>query len=183
MSTKYKISDHTKLYFVTFTVIQWIDVFTRKLYKDLLVENIKYCQSNKGLELYAWVLMSNHIHMIIGSQSVELSNIIRDLKKYTSVKLLEAIKENTSESRKDWMITLFESAGRSNSNNYRHQFWIQNNHPIELSTNEMMEQRLDYIHDNPVRAGIVLSPDEYLYSSAKNYYGKKDYLLELMLLE
>ena len=98
--------------------------------------------------------------MIIGSQSVELSNIIRDLKKYTSVKLLEAIKENTSESRKDWMITLFESAGRSNSNNYRHQFWIQNNHPIELGTNEMMEQRLDYIHDNPVRAGIVLSPDE-----------------------
>ena len=80
------------------------------------------------------------------------------------------------------MITLFESAGRSNSNNYRHQFWIQNNHPIELGTNEMMEQRLDYIHDNPVRAGIVLSPDEYLYSSAKNYYGKKDYLLEVMLM-
>ena len=123
MSNKYKIRDNTKLYFVTFTVINWIDVFTRKIYKDLLIENIKYCQVNKGLELYAWVLMFNHIHMIIGSNIQSLSDIIRDMKKYTSVKLIEAIKENKSESRKQWMVPQFESAGQRNSNNLKYQFW------------------------------------------------------------
>ena len=69
------------------------------------------------------------------------------------------------------MLRLFEEHGRANSNNTKYQFWQQDNHPIELTTNEMMDQRLDYIHNNPVEAGIVEQPYEYIYSSAKDYSG------------
>lgn len=187
MSTKYKIRDQTKLYFISFAVVHWIDVFSRKDYRDIFLDSVKFCQTNKGLEVYAWVPiaigMSNHVHMIVGSGSLPLEGIIRDLKKFTSSKIIEAIKSNPYESRREWMVWLFERAGKRNPNNTNYQFWQQENHPIELSTNELMEQKLDYIHQNPVATGLVLSAEEYLYSSAKNYAGQKDYLLDVVYLE
>jgi putative transposase len=170
VSRKYKIRDQDKLYFVTFTVIRWLDVFTRNLYKDIFLDSLRYCQKNKGLELCAYCIMTSHIHMIIGrNKEAGLDAIIRDIKKYTSVKLVEAIHNNAHESRRELFIWFFEKAGKGNKNNTRYQFWQQHSHPIELSTNEMIDQRLDYIHNNPVEAGIVLSPEHYLYSSAINY--------------
>ncbi len=79
------------------------------------------------------------------------------------------IGNNRQESRKDWMLKIFSAAGKQNSNNKNYQFWQQDNHPIELYDNYMMDQKLEYIHNNPVEAGIVLSPEDYLYSSDKNY--------------
>lgn len=182
MSRKYKIRDREKLYFVTFTVIQWLDVFIRREYKDIFLNSIRYCQQNKGLELYAYCIMSSHVHLIIGRQGEQkLEDIIRDIKKFTSVKIIEAIENNPQESRRELLLWLFERAGRGNSNNTNFQFWQQHNHPIELSTNEMIEQRLQYIHNNPVEAGIVLSPEDYLYSSAINYAGLPEKLIEVIL--
>ena len=80
------------------------------------------------------------------------------------------------------MLWMFQRAGKKNPNNKYYQFWQQDNHPLELSTNEMMDQKLEYIHNNPVKAGLVLSPEEYLYSSAKNYAGEMGYLLEVKLI-
>ena len=103
MSRKYKIRDQEKLYFVSFAVVNWIDVFSRKQYKDILIKSLNYCQENKGLELYAYVIMSNHVHLIVGTKgSSRLEDIIRDFKKYTSVTILKAIKENPKESRREW---------------------------------------------------------------------------------
>ncbi|TRX56178.1 transposase [Fulvivirga sp. M361] len=159
MSRKYKIRDQEKLYFVTFAVVYWIDVFTRRTYREIFMDSLRFCQKNKGLELYAYCLMSNHVHLIIGTNGEnKIQNLLRDLKKYTSVKIIEAIKTHYGESRKEWMLWMFEQAGRRNSNNKRYQFWQQHNHPIELDTNELMTQKLNYIHNNPVKAGIVL-PD------------------------
>ena len=93
MSTKYKFNDHSKLYFVSFAVVYWIDVFSRKHYRDLFIESLKYCQQNKGMELYAYCIMSNHVHLIIGSESKLLSEIMRDLKKFTSYSIIKAISE------------------------------------------------------------------------------------------
>ena len=183
MSRKYKIQDQSVLYFVTFTVIQWLDVFIRKEYKDIFLDSIRYCQQNKGLEVYAYCIMSSHVHMIIGqSGSQKLEDIIRDIKKFTAVKIVEAIKSNSRESRRELFIWLFERAGKQNSNNKNFQFWQQHNHSIELNTNEMIDQRLDYIHNNPVEAGIVMSPEEYLYSSAVNYAGLPEKLIEVILI-
>lgn len=140
MSRKYKIRDQEKLYFISFAVVNWIDVFSRKDYRDILIESLEYCKGNKGLELYAYVIMSNHVHLIIGTEGEnKLQDIIRDFKKYTSVRSIDAIKDNPKESRKEWMLWMFERAGKKNSNNKNYQFWRQDNKPIELFNNELMQ--------------------------------------------
>ena len=183
MSRKYKIRNQDKLYFVTFTVINWLDVFIRKEYRDIFLDSIRFCQQNKGLEVCAYCIMSSHVHMIIGRHGeMSLEGIIRDIKKYTSVKIIEAIRNNQHESRRELLLWLFERAGQRNANNVKYQFWQQHNHPIELDTNEMIDQRLHYIHNNPVEAGIVLSPEHYLYSSAVNYANLPEKLIDVILI-
>jgi hypothetical protein len=98
------------------------------------------------------------------------------------VQIIEAIKNNSHESRKELLLWLFERAGKHNSNNTRYQFWQQHSHPIELNSNEKLEQRLNYIHNNPVEAGIVLSPEDYIYSSAINYAGLPEKLIDVRLI-
>ncbi|MDQ3395658.1 MAG: transposase [Bacteroidota bacterium] len=86
MGQTYKVYDQEAVHFVTFTVHQWVDVFTRRTYVDIILDNLKYCQENKGLEIYAWVIMSNHCHLIIRSNGFKLSDVIRDFKKHTAKK-------------------------------------------------------------------------------------------------
>lgn len=174
MSEKYKIRDQDRLYFITFAVVHWIDIFTRSLYRDIVVESLKYCQKEKGLVIYAWCLMTNHIHLIVGREgTVKLEDIIRDFKKYTSVQVCRAIEENHQESRRRWLLWMFRQTALKSKKHQKYCFWQQEYHPVELSSNQMMNQKLTYIHDNPVVAGIVESAEDYLYSSAKDYAGRK----------
>ena len=182
MPSKYRISDHEAPHFITFATIQWVDALSRPDYKDVIMASLDYCMKNKGLILNAYVIMSNHLHMIASAKpGCNLSAILRDFKKHTSKELLRSIKGNSRESRRSWMLRLFKSAGINNSNNQQYQFWQQDNHPVELSTNRMMDQRLDYIHDNPVKAGLVRAPEDYIYSSAIDYSGGKG-LIEIELI-
>jgi putative transposase len=176
MSTKYKIRDQEKIYFVSFAVINWIDVFIRNEYKDILIESLQYCQKNKGLEVYAWCIMTSHVHLIIGTEDKPMESILRDFKSFTSTKLKSAIADNPQESRKEWMLWMMKRAGSKNVNNTDFQFWQQSNHPIELWDNYMMEQKLEYIHNNPVAAGFVDTAESYLYSSARDYSNEKGIL-------
>ena len=174
MSEKYKIRDQDKLYFVTFSVVQWIDALSRPIYKDLIIENLKYCQKNKGLEIYGWCIMSNHLHLIIGrNEEVKIIKIIRDFKKFTSVKMIQEIQQNTKESRQEWMLWMFRKLAEKCNKHQKYCFWQNEYHPIELSDNLMMQQKLDYIHHNPVVEGLVDDPEHYLYSSARDYAGSK----------
>ncbi len=85
MSEKYKFNDPDGIYFVTLTIVFWIDLFTRRDYKDMIIESLKFCQCTKGLKIHAWCIMSSHIHLIISrSGQTSLSEILRDFKKYTS---------------------------------------------------------------------------------------------------
>ncbi|MEO8771908.1 MAG: hypothetical protein ABI402_17560 [Ferruginibacter sp.] len=119
--------------------------------------------------------MNNHLHLIASAKiDFTISNILRDFKKFTSKQIFKAIKENPNESRRDWMVYMFERAGKRNSNNKDFQFWQQDNHPIELSNPAMLKQKLDYLHENPVRAGIVFEPQDYVYSSAVDYYTNRN---------
>jgi putative transposase len=104
MSSNYKFHNQERPYFVTFSVIRWIDVFTRREYKDILVDSIKYCIAHKGLELYAWVIMSNHVHLIIGTKGKPMQDILRDMKRHTSKAITKAIQDNMQESRREWML-------------------------------------------------------------------------------
>jgi len=181
MSRNYKFHDQELPYFVTFTVVNWIDVFTRKDYKDILIESLKYCATNKGLTIYAWVIMSNHVHLIIGTTDKPMQDILRDLKRHTSKTIVKAIEDNPQESRREWMLFQFERAGKYNPNNEHYQFWQQGNHPIELWSKAVMDQKLNYIHNNPVVAGWVDEPQHYLYSSARDYADIKG-LLDIQLM-
>lgn len=171
MSTKYKFSNQQQLFFVSFAVINWIDLFIRDEYKQIMLDSWKYCQQYKGLEIYGWCIMTSHIHMIIGSNKNKLEDIVRDMKKHTSEELRKAIETNRQESRREWMLWMMKRAGTKNSNNIKFQLWQQDNHPIELSDIKILHQKLDYTHNNPVVAGIVEKPEDYLYSSARDYFG------------
>ena len=181
MGFKYAIRSEG-IYFMTFTVVDWIDVFTRRVYKDIVVDSLRHCQEHKGLDIYSWCIMSNHVHLIASSTSQQtLSDILRDMKKFTSKAIVAAIAE-TNESRKKWMLDKLEFRGRINPKIKNYQFWQAGFHPIELVSNAFMEQKLDYIHNNPVEAGYVARPEDYLYSSAIDYAGGKG-MLEVMILE
>jgi putative transposase len=136
----------------------------------LFIESLKYCQENKGMVLHAWIVMTNHVHLIIRSNTSKLEHIVRDLKKYTSKQIIKAIQENNVESRKEWMLNIFAYAGKNNKNNTTFQFWKQDYHPIELNSAEKIKQRLDYLHQNPVRSGLVLEPWHYKYSKCDRLY-------------
>lgn len=176
MSRKYKFRDQAATYFVSFTTVNWIDVFTRRVYKDLLIDSLNYCVETKGLIIYGWVIMSNHVHLIIGTDDMNLQDIMRDLKKYTSKSIVAAIKENPQESRKEWMLKMFRNAGEQNPNNQKYQFWQQHNKPIVLNNVEILEQKLNYIHENPVKAGFVDCEVDYPYCSARDYSGEKGFV-------
>lgn len=116
--------------------------------------------------IHAWCLMSNHVHLVFSTiEKGKHSEILRDLKKFTSKKLLESIKNNRQESRKEWMLAILSDAGQNNSNNKEYQFWQQDNHPIEIYSPKVIAQKLTYIHNNPVKLGIVSEAEHYLYSS------------------
>ncbi len=123
MSEGYKIRDQTLPHFITITVVDWIDVFTRQTYNDVIIESLDYCIQNKGMILFGYVIMSNHIRMIIQSQEATLSDLIRDFKKFTAKSILEKI-QNSPESRRDWMLERFKLATESHSRNKNYQFYF-----------------------------------------------------------
>ena len=173
MSRKLKIKNAAGIYFVTFTVVHWINLFTQPAYLDSLIGSLKHCQENKGLRVHAFVIMSNHLHLIIARKEDgdPLSGIIRDFKKYTSKEMIKSI-QTGRESRREWLLRAFARAGKANPNNKAYQVWQQDNHPVELVTLKFTRQKLDYIHLNPVRAKIVFNPIDYVHSSATAYAGR-----------
>jgi len=171
MPTGYKIVEQDQIYHLTLQVVEWVDLFTRKSYRDLLIQNLAYCQQNKSLEIFAYVIMSNHLHLLVRSGNDKLSNTIRDFKSFTSKELLKLINES-GESRRDWMLEIFQKAAARHIRNSGFQLWTHENHAEQIYSNQFLEQKINYIHQNPVVAGIVLNADDYPYSSATNYAGK-----------
>jgi REP element-mobilizing transposase RayT len=180
MSEKYKIREKYKAYFLTLTVVGWIDVFIRKNYKMTLVDSLNYCQKEKGLTLFGYCIMSSHIHLIARADGIySLSDILRDFKKYTSKAIVEQIM-NENESRREWMLGLFRKTGEDLKGITNYKFWQDGNHPEEISSNNFFNEKLDYIHNNPVIELIVEKPEDYYFSSARNYAGL-NYQIEIVI--
>ena len=173
MSRNYKFHNSEGLYFVSFAVVKWIDVFVRRVYLDCIVDNLNYCVANKGMELFSWCIMPSHVHLVFRSTIQKPEDLLRDFKTYTSKSLVKLIAENQQESRREWLLESFKKAAEVNLNNTAYQFWQQHNQPIELWSNAVIDQKIDYIHNNPVESGFVENGYEYLYSSARDYAGIK----------
>jgi len=168
MSDKYKIVND-ELYFCTLTVVGWIDVFTRADYCDEIIKNFNHCIKEKNLSVYAFCIMPSHIHFIGRVENGNLSDVLRDFKSYTAKQILKMIEENAQESRKEWLLYMFEFFAKNNAHNSKYQFWQQNNHAFHLYSAKLIAQKVDYIHDNPVEARIVDEPIHYIYSSANEF--------------
>ncbi len=158
-----------ELFFVTLTIVNWIDLFTRPCYFNFIIENLIYCQKIKRLEIYEYVIMTNHIHMICFGNEVPLSDILRDFKTFTSKELFKLVGENPQESRKEWILKAFRKAGKDNPLNKDFQVWQNYNYPTLLDTPYLIDQKTEYIHNNPVVSGFVSEPHEYYYSSANDH--------------
>ena len=177
MSTGYQIYDQSKTYFFTFQIVRWIDVFSRKEYRNIIVDSLDFCRKEKGLEIWAYVIMTNHIHIILSSKTGKLSDTIREFKSFTAKKILETVKSK-AESRREWMLEIFSIEAKKRNRNSDYQIWTHEIHAIEITSKEFLMQKMAYIHLNPVRSGLVEQAEDWLYSSQRNYSGV-DWVLEI----
>jgi len=183
MSSKYKFGDPGELHFVTYTVVGWIDIFTRDETRQIVIDSLSYCHRTKGLNIHAWCLMTNHVHVIVSSRNKPLDNIIGRHKRHVSMEIKKWLAAGSGESRREWMLELFNRAGLANSNNADFQFWQQTNHPIHIYSREVIMQKLNYLHNNPVRAGFVHKPEHWRWSSAVDYAGGTGLLKDISLID
>ena len=129
------------------------------------------------MEIFAWCIMTNHIHLIFRSTTAKKPELLLgDFKRFTSKSMVQLIKNNPGESRREWLLEQFEKAGNKSSNVNKYQFWRHDNKPIELWSNKVIDEKINYIHNNPVEGGLVIRPEDYVYSSARDYSGEKGIL-------
>jgi putative transposase len=170
----FQVSDQHSVYFLTLTIEGWIDIFTRKEYKLEVVDSLNFCVERKGLEIFAWCLMSNHLHLLCRSkEAFKLSETIHDFKKFTAKKILESLEKESIESRSQWILDILSKRGESQNRITNYKFWKDGLHAISVESSWFFEQKLHYIHNNPVEDLIVEESTEYLFSSARDYSGKK----------
>lgn len=168
MSEKYKVIDGTTPTFITSTIVDWVDLFIRPNYHRILDDSLNYCIKEKNLSVHAYVYMTSHIHLIATAPENELQYIMRDFKKFTSKKLIAEIKE-IPESRRVWLLRKFNYEAQSRGRAQEYKVWQDGFHPVILDTLEKVEQRINYIHYNPVEAGIVFHERDYVNSSYRHY--------------
>src|SRR6478735_5210904 len=150
MTRNYKFLNQQGLYFVSFAVVNWIDVFTHNEYKDIVLDAIRHAMEQKSMRVFAWCIMTNHVHLIFDvSEPNKPELVLGDIKRYTSRKITEAIENNPQESRKEWMLSQFRAAAQQASNTTKYQFWRHDNKPIELWSEAVIKQKVIYIHNNP----------------------------------
>lgn len=174
MSEKYKAHNPEGTYFITLKVVDWVDLFTRPEYKHLLCDSLNYCTKIKGLIIYGYVFMTNHIHLLVSTnECVLIQDVVRDFKRHTSKELLKLIQESPTESRREWLLAKFAYTSNRVKRNFNYKIWQDGFHPVECDTNKLLSQKLEYIHENPVKEEIVMLAEEYKFSSARDYAGDR----------
>ncbi|MDO9578691.1 MAG: transposase [Candidatus Cloacimonadales bacterium] len=167
MRSRYKFIDSEKApYFLTFSVIERIPVFTNSKYCDVIIENFEFYRKERGLQIFNYVIMDNHVHAIMFHEN-EIGKVVQDFKKYTAKQILELL-ENDSRSWIKYLMKFFKKPHKTKST---YQFWQEGSHPELIQNQEMYNQKVDYIHNNPVKRGLVLESKDWYYSSARNLYG------------
>jgi len=160
MRSRYRVHEAHAVYFITSTVIAWFPVFTTATRCDILIQSLEYCRSQKGLKIYAWVILDNHLHAIVSAP--DLPRVIADFKRHTAQRLLDQLEAEKS----DWLLNQFSYFRAKHKMESKHQVWQEGAHPQEMSNDEMMLQKLEYIQNNPVKRGLVAAAEHWRYSSA-----------------
>jgi REP element-mobilizing transposase RayT len=164
----YQFDEPHGVYFLTLTVVDWIDVFIRPQYCDIIVNALKFYQEKDAIHVFAFVIMTNHVHLIVRSPIKPISDWLRNFKRWTANRLISSLQE-ASESRRTWILEALRKAGSKNADNQIHQFWQSGSAQKIIFSEAFGRQKLDYIHQNPVKQRIVWRAADYVYSSASNY--------------
>ena len=184
MSRNYKFHNPEGLYFVSFAVVDWIDALTRIEYKQIIIESLSFCQKEKGMQIIAWCIMSNHMHLVFRSiADNKPQDILGDFKRFTSKAIVKAIKDNPRENRREFLLQAFQNAASKSSNVLHFQFWRHDNKPIELWSNKVIKEKINYVHQNPVEEGIVFKAEDYRFSSAVDYAGEKGLIKDILVVK
>jgi putative transposase len=162
-------------HYITFNTVDWVDVFIRPAYKQIIANTLNEFIGTKGVTVFAWCLMTNHLHLMIQAKDgTGLATIERDFKKITTTRILEAI-DLEPELRRDWMLKRFEHFSQSLKKIEKYQVWQNCSNPefVDFRQPNKVREHLTYVHENPVRDKIVFLADEYVFSSAGDYNGRK----------
>lgn len=162
-------------YFITITSIEWLNIFTSKEYFNCIINCLKYCQKNLGLLIYEYVIMTNHIHLIIqAKEGYKISEIVGSFKQFTTKEILNLLQKD----RRKYIVKILENSF-SKKESYEMQVWQRENYPELIESDKFLQQKVDYIHNNPVIKGYVDEPQHYLYSSARNRYLEDNSVIQL----
>ena len=163
--SRYKIKEEHYPYFITVSVVDGISLFEDSIISDIILDSIRFMQ-NKGIRIIAYVVMHNHVHMIIEGEG--LSAHVRKLKSYTARRIIDSLKERG----RKLLLKRLHYLKHDHHKDSDYQVWQEGFHPKQISTVEMMIQKIEYIHYNPVKAGFVDLPEHWKMSSARNYLGQ-----------
>ena len=181
---RYKILDQNGLNFLTFTLVDWVDLFTRPIYCEMILDSLRFCQKEKGLNIFAYVIMPSHLHLLLQTENTDgLSPIIQSFKSFTAQQILKYLKDSSQpESRREWLLNRFAFNAKKQKTHSDYQVWQRDNHPVLLYSPRAIRKNLNYIHNNPIASGFVDEAAHYRFSSASNYANGTG-LLDVTLLD
>ncbi len=165
--TRYKIYNDQQPHFLTMTVVEWIPLFANPEVAATVIESLRFLQKERRMILYAYVVMEHHIHLI--ASSPELGKRAKEYKSYTARVIIDYLEERKSVS----LLGKLHRAKLNHKMKCKYQLWQEGSHPEEICSEKMLIQKIEYIHNNPVRRGYVDEPQHWRYSSARDYEGKE----------
>ena len=163
--SRYKIYEPTHPHFVTCTILHWLPIFTRKESVQIIIDSLKFLQEKDNLKLYAYVILENHLHMVV--QSNDLPKTMESFKKYTANQILKLLKEENVKT----LLEQFKFYKKAHKTDKEYQIWEEGYQPKLMQTDVMMISKIKYIHENPVKRGYVDEATHWRYSSARDYEG------------
>ena len=174
---RYRIyAEQTKLYFCTNTVVEWQCIFKEEKYFQIVLNSMKHCQEHKGLVLYGYIIMLNHMHLVVSyKEKCDLSSIMRDFKRHTSKKIAEELEKDNQR----LFLYVFRHAAEKRRHDIKYKIWQDDFHPEAIFSDKWLHEKLDYYHYNPVRKGYVERPEYWKYSSARNWILDDDSLIRM----
>jgi len=173
MRSRYKSIYTGNPYFITSSIVNWVEIFTSDKYFRILIDAIKYNRDKRNLEISAYVLMKNHFHLICRSD--KLANAVSSIKSYSAKKIIQQLKEDNRFN----ILKLFEQNKLPSKKDRQYQIWQEGFHPQELTNEKIYRQKLNYIHNNPITAGYVDDILKWEYCSAVDYYEEKEGVIKL----
>lgn len=165
--TRYRVCDPRQPHFLTGTIVGWLPIFGRPEAAQIILDSWRFLQDHKRLELFAYVIMENHVHAIASVD--DLSKEIGDFKSFTARRIIDLLKARGDHGT----LRQLELLRARHKIDREYQLWQEGSHPEVIQGDPMMWQKLEYVHNNPVRRGYVEDPTHWRYSSARNYAGSQ----------